>query len=43
VDLDLDGVKASFGVTPEVEGMTYRELQARREKIRRRLGERAKR
>ncbi len=40
VEVDLTGVKASFGVTPEVEGLTYRELQARRDTIRSRLGER---
>ncbi len=40
VEVDLAGVKASFGVTPEVEGLTYRELQQRRDVIRSRLGER---
>ncbi len=38
VELDLSGVKASFGVDPEqVEHLTYRELQARRELIRERF------
>ncbi|MBA2282901.1 MAG: AarF/UbiB family protein [Actinomycetota bacterium] len=31
---DLTGVKASFGLDADVEGLTYRELQARRAKIR---------
>ncbi len=39
-EVDLTGVKASFGVAPETEGLTYRELQARRDLIRSRLGER---
>ncbi|MBA3302719.1 MAG: AarF/ABC1/UbiB kinase family protein, partial [Acidimicrobiia bacterium] len=43
VPLDLDGVKASFGLSPGVEGLTYRELQQRRELIRKRLGERSRR
>jgi ubiquinone biosynthesis protein len=42
VDLDLEGVKAGFGVDPSTEGLTYRELQARREKIRKRLAARGK-
>lgn len=38
-DLDLDGVKAGFGVNPdEFEVLTYAELQERRELIRKRLG-----
>lgn len=37
VDIDLDGVKASMGLTPDVEGLTYRELQERRELIRQRF------
>ena len=40
VEVDLTGVKAGFGVTPETEGLTYRELQQRRELIRARFGER---
>jgi ubiquinone biosynthesis protein len=43
VPLDLDGVKASFGLSPDVEGLTYRDLQKRREVIRRRFGERPRR
>jgi ubiquinone biosynthesis protein len=42
VDLDLDGVKASFGVDPTTEGLTYEELQARREVIRSRLRHRGR-
>ncbi|HZD65861.1 MAG TPA: AarF/UbiB family protein [Acidimicrobiales bacterium] len=41
--VDLDGLRASMGLTPEVEGITYRELQARRETIRRRMEERDQR
>ncbi|MHB1486909.1 MAG: ABC1 kinase family protein, partial [Acidimicrobiales bacterium] len=37
VDIDLDGVKASMGLTPDVQGLTYRELQERREVIRQRF------
>jgi len=36
-ELDIDAVRASFGVTEPVERLTYRELQERRELIRRRL------
>ena len=36
-ELDLTGMKASFGLDPSVEGVTYRELQQRREIIRERL------
>ena len=35
--VDLSGMKASFGLTPDVESLTYRELQQRRETIRRRM------
>ena len=35
--IDLDGIRASFGVTEPVDQLTYRELQERRELIRRRL------
>lgn len=35
--IDLEGIRASFGITEPVEGLTYRELQERRELIRRRL------
>ena len=37
--VDLEGFKASIGVTPDVERMSYRDLQARRELIRRRMEE----
>ena len=36
-ELDLTGMKASFGLDASVEGVTYRELQERREIIRERL------
>ncbi len=35
--LDVAGIRASLGVTDEVDALTYRELQERRELIRRRL------
>jgi len=38
---DPDGVRAAFGVDRSVEQMTYRELQERRDIIRRRLQQRA--
>lgn len=37
--VDLEGFKASLGVTSDVETMTYRDLQARRELIRKRMEE----
>jgi len=37
VELDLDGVKASFGIDPGVERLTHRELQARRALIQQRM------
>jgi hypothetical protein len=40
MEVDLAGVKAGFGVAPETEGLTYRELQARRDLIRSRFAER---
>jgi ubiquinone biosynthesis protein len=40
VEIDLDGMKASMGLTPEVKGITHRELQERRELIRKRMEER---
>jgi ubiquinone biosynthesis protein len=43
IEIDLDGVKAGFGVAPETESLTYRELQARRELIGKRMRERASR
>ena len=36
-DIDLDGIRASFGVTEPVDQLTYRDLQERRELIRKRL------
>ena len=36
-ELDLTGMKASFGLDASVKGVTYRELQERREIIRDRL------
>ena len=38
-DVDLDGVRSSLGVGAEVDRLSYRELQARRETMRRKLGE----
>jgi ubiquinone biosynthesis protein len=35
--LDLDGMRAQLGVSPDVERMSYRDLQARRELIRKRM------
>lgn len=43
MQVDLDGLRASIGVTPDVERLTYRELQQRRETIRRRMEERRRR
>jgi ubiquinone biosynthesis protein len=37
VEFDLTGVKASFGVTADTDGLTYRDLQARRELIQKRM------
>lgn len=39
-EVDLTAVKASFGVDETVDSLTYRDLQARRELIRKRLGDR---
>jgi ubiquinone biosynthesis protein len=39
VPLDLSGVKASFGLTSDVDTLTYSELQKRREVIRKRMEE----
>lgn len=38
--LDLTGVKASMGLTGDVQGITYRQLQERRDTIRKRFEER---
>ncbi len=35
--VDVDGIRASFGITEPVDTLTYRELQERRELIRRRM------
>ncbi len=40
--LDLTGVKASFGLDESVEGISYRDLQQRREVIRDRLQKRGR-
>jgi ubiquinone biosynthesis protein len=40
VELDLDGVRASFGVADDTEHLTHRELRRRRETIRRSLSRR---
>jgi ubiquinone biosynthesis protein len=37
VEFDFDGVKAGFGLDPSVDRLTYRELQARRELIQKRM------
>lgn len=39
VELSMDGVKAGFGVDASTESLTYRELQARRELIQKRMRE----
>jgi ubiquinone biosynthesis protein len=38
-ELDMDSVKAGFGVDPSVEKLTYRDLQARRRLIQKRMHE----
>jgi ubiquinone biosynthesis protein len=43
VAVDLDGLKASMGLEPGVQTITHRELQARRETIRRRMEDRSRR
>jgi ubiquinone biosynthesis protein len=40
VEVDLDGVKAGFGLDPGVERLTHRELQARRALIQQRMRDR---
>ena len=37
LELNMDGVKAGFGVDPSTQQLTYRELQARRELIQKRM------
>ncbi len=36
-ELDMEGVKAGFGISDDVDRLTYRDLQKRREIIRKRL------
>jgi ubiquinone biosynthesis protein len=43
VEINLDGVKASLGVDPGTDRLTYRDLQKRRELINRRMQEHARR
>jgi ubiquinone biosynthesis protein len=38
--VDIEGIRASFGITEPVDHLTYRELQERRELIRRRMEQR---
>jgi ubiquinone biosynthesis protein len=40
--VDLEGFRASMGLSDDVEHLTYRELQSRRETIRKRMEEHAK-
>jgi ubiquinone biosynthesis protein len=39
IEMNMDGVKASFGVDSSTDSLTYRELQARRELIQKRMRE----
>jgi ubiquinone biosynthesis protein len=41
--VDLDGMRASMGISTDVEQLTYRDLQARRELIRSRMEEHRRR
>jgi ubiquinone biosynthesis protein len=41
--IDMGGVRAAVGVSEDVESLTYRDLQARRELIRRRMEEHRRR
>ena len=43
IEIDMTGVKASFGVDASVESLTYRDLQKRRELINKRMREHVKR
>ncbi len=36
-EFDMEGVKAGFGISGDVDRLTYRDLQQRRETIRKRL------
>ena len=40
VELDLDAVRASFGIAEDVDRLTYQDVRRRRETIRRRMGQR---
>jgi ubiquinone biosynthesis protein len=40
MEINLDGVKASFGVDPSTDSLTYRDLQRRRALINKRMQER---
>ena len=42
IEMNMDGVKAGFGVDASTEKLTYRELQARRELIQKRMRDHAK-
>jgi len=37
IEFDFDGVKAGFGLEADTDSLTYRELQARRELIQKRM------
>jgi len=39
-EIDLEGMKASMGLTPDVQGITHRELQERRKLIQKRMEDR---
>jgi ubiquinone biosynthesis protein len=39
MEVDLDGMRAAIGVTPDVKTLTFRDLQDRRDTILRRMGE----
>ncbi len=41
-EIDLDGMRASMGLTPDVQGITHRELQERRQLIQKRMQDRRK-
>ena len=41
-EIDMDGMKASFGVDPSIEALTYADLQERREIIRSRFAKRSR-
>ena len=41
LELDMDGVKAGFGLDPTIDQLTYRDLQKRRELIQKRMREHA--